>query len=533
MKVNVVTAIEFTESEIKLLQLKRVKESLVVQHIINTPLPKEEGSNEISKNVTASKIQELIKTNNIKVKYINFIIPKNYVTVHLVNLPSTNKDELIQMIQFEARRHIPFNPERHIISDCIMSIDNVEGAKVLFSAIDEPIIHTYLEIARKANLTLKNIHTSSVCSYNTIAVKHKELLTDKNVVIIDLGWNSSDITIANNGTVLYMRSAPIGGNALFDALGIKQEYSVTAIGRREIEKIDVYDNQYIPGDKSPIEFQNIFTDWMNKLINQIRQTYGFTRREFSCPDVERIILSGEMAVIKNLDKYLEETFGVEVIKIDPFEKLVTADKFKESGFLLPAFNNTIGSSIPEFTREGVRLNLLPVSYIEKVKTGERLRSLLVTAGLILATIFLLVLYLSEKRMAQKALTKFYDKEISKIEPIVKELKDKEDKLQIIKSYIKDQKSAIAILNALELYNPFRDRLSLKEFTYTKDDSIKMIGWAVDFSDITNFKNYLERLGYFEQVRIVDRPPDDLNNQRVFRFEIECLLSKRESYQKKS
>lgn len=532
MKVNVVTAIEFTESEIKLLQLRRVKNSLIIQHLLNTPLPKEEESNEISKNITASKIQELIKNNNVKVKYVNFIIPKNYVTVHLVSLPSSDQDEINQMIQFEARRHIPFNPERHIVSDYTMSIDGVEGAKVLFSAIDEPIINTYLEIAQKANLKLRNIHTSSVCSFNTITVKHKELLSDKNVVIIDVGWSSSDITIANNGIVLYMRSAPIGGSALFEVLGFKQDHFITAIGRKEIERIDVYNNEYIPGDKTPIEFQNIFTDWMNKLINQIRQTYGFTRREFSCPDVERIILSGEMSIVKNLDKYLEETFGVEVIKVDPFEKLVTDDSLKDSDNLLPAFNNTIGSSITEFAKEGVRLNLLPRSYIEKVETGEKLRSLLVTAGLVLSVIVLLILYFSERTLSQKALINFYDNEVRKIEPIVKELEDKESKLQIIRSYIKDQNSAIAIMNDLESYKPFKDRLSLKEFTYIKDDSIKMLGWAVDFSDITNFKNYLEKLGYFERVKIVDRPPDDLNNHKVFRFEIECVLSKRGIAQKK-
>ncbi len=527
MKSNIATTIEFTENEIKIIQLKKVKNTLVVQNLIDAPLPKEEDSNEISKTLTASKLQELLKNNNIKSRYLNFIIPKNFVTIHLVNLPSTQPDEINQMIQFEARRHIPFNPERHIVSYHTMSIDPVEGSRVLFSAIDEPIINTYIEIAQKANLSLKNVYTSSVCSFNTIAIKHKELLADKNVVIIDLGWTSSDITIANNGIVLYMRSAPIGGDSLFEALNITRDDFNTSIGRKELETIDVYNNENLPFDKSPIEFQNIFTDWVNKVINQIRQTYSFTRREFSCPDVERIILSGEMSIIQNLDKYLEETFGVEVIKTDPFEKLTVVENLSRTQELLPSFNNIIGSSITEFAKEGLRLNLLPKPYIEKIKTGEKFRSLLATASLIVVVIVLSFLFLSEKNRSRKTLIKFYDKEIAKMEPIVNELKDKEDKLQIIRSYIIDQNSAIAILNDLESYKAFKNRLSLKEFNYTKDDSITMLGWAVDFSDITNFKNYLEKLGYFERVRIIDRPPDDLNRHKVFRFELECTLSRKE------
>ena len=57
--------------------------------------------------------------------------------------------------------------------------------------------------------------------------------------------------------------------------------------------------------------------WAGKLIQEIRRSHDYARRETRCPAIEAIALSGEGALVRNIQSYFERQMKVETIIVNP------------------------------------------------------------------------------------------------------------------------------------------------------------------------------------------------------------------------
>ncbi len=158
-------------------------------------------------------------------------------------------------------------------------------------------------------------------------------------MIIDIGGGTSEIAVISLGGIVTNTSVRIGGNKLDEALGeyIKRKYNL-AIGERTAEtakikigsalylkeplKMDVMGRDMLTGLPRIIEINSNDTtealqEPLKGIINAVKSVLFNTPPELSADVMDKgMVLSGGTSLLRNLDKLITQTTGVEAYTAD-------------------------------------------------------------------------------------------------------------------------------------------------------------------------------------------------------------------------
>ena len=538
------TSFDINEKECKVLSLKHHKNQFSIEGFFTVPFQEtSEEDAQLRARAKGETLKSALKASKCHPGESVLIIPKHSVTVRHSFLPSVADSELTHMARFEAEKHIPFNVERHIISHFLMKKVDVTGSHVLISAVDSPVIEEHLGILTSAGIQPVSATVSSVSLYNFFRFLVPEVADDITIALIHIGLLSVDFVIINKGIMTFTRSTSTGLEKLlseWNELPGRSE-PVTLEDIRGIDMADpgsyfhpkafiqTEDILTFPGDQeepaqtiqpsgeNQPEEVAVFNRWKKKLIQSIRQTYDFARREFDCPAVSRIYLSGEGAGFQNVTSYLTGNLGVEVEILHDTQRISGLDRLPAAYF--PA----LGAALEPFCEKGIRLNTLSERYIESQEYRRKRKNIISIAVMIIAVLVLAVLNFRSYSLRQEALTRWYKKEINKLDPEVRKLVDMQKKTRIISSYVRDEKNALAILDRISTYSYLPRKVSITDFKYKKDEIVEISGHAITIKDLNRFIGDLEESGFFREVHIKQRPWKNLPSKRpkVLNYTLLC------------
>jgi len=547
---NLFTSFSMNERECRVLQLKRQKNNLKIEKFFTIMFEEStEEEAEIGIQQKADILKKALKERKCRIGECVLLIPKRYVTVRHAFLPSVDDAELVQMARFEAEKHIHFHQERHIISHHVMKKEGVSGSHVLISAADTPVIDEPLSVLTAAGILPGVSTASSVGLFNLFHYLNPDINEETTYALIHIGNFTIDLAIIHKGILVFTRSTSHGINKLLSSWNAVTERT-EPIQTKDIENIDILepDNYFspapppdqfppdqpfletegeeasppepiviIPKEKSPPKEVEIFNEWKAKLIQSIRQTYDFARREFDCPPIDKIFLSGEGAQFQGIIAYLSKNLGVEVETMELGEA-ITVDQALPSGYF-----PVLGGALDFVHDKGVHLNLLPPHYIEKQLNRQKRQNIISLGVMILGVLILGVLYLRAYNLKQKKLTTWYTKEINLMKTRVTELADMEKKTSVIKSYVQDERNALAILDRISLYPYMPKSVSITSFKYRKDEYVEISGHALSIKELNRFIKDLERSYFFRSVNIKQRPwvPLGYNRPKVLNYTVIC------------
>ena len=83
----------------------------------------------------------------------------------------------------------------------------------------------------------------------------------------------------------------------------------------------------------------------------------------------------------------------------------------------------------------------------------------------------------------------------------------------------------AIIDKISEYKFIPARLALTDFVYIRDESLQLDGFAFEIKDINEFKIFLSKTNFFNEVDLKDRVPEKLEQKNVQRFRFICYLKK--------
>jgi type IV pilus assembly protein PilM len=530
---NYFTAFEIVENECRLLCLKRLKGGVKVDTCFTVPLPAIETEDIVLRCRTKG---EALKTALRERKFIPgesiLLLPKQYVTVRHVFLPSVEDGEIAQMAQFEAEKHIPFNVERHNLSHRVMKKEGVTGSHVLIAAADAPVVDEPLSILTAAGIQPAVASVSSVTLYNLFCYLNPNFPEEQTVALLHIGMVNIDLVILHKGILVFTRSTSHGLSRLLqeineipgrtspltvevltriDLMGDEKEKKQTAL----TAAVDST-GQWIPKPEETA----LIEQWKGKLLQSIRQTHDFARREFDCPSIERIFISGEGSAFSSVEDYLTGNLGLVAEKIHVTEEAIEGASGLPSSFL-PALGAVLG-----FVHDGlISLNLLPSNYIDRRKSRQKRQNIISLAMMMGGALVLAILYLQAYSVKQERLTEWYENQVKVIKPEVVRLDDMQKKTRIISDYVRDQRNALAILDYLSKLKYMPRNVSITEFKYTKGISVEFSGHALDIKDLNTFISDLEGAGFFTDVKIKQRPWYNLPNNRpkVINYTLVCTI----------
>lgn len=518
------TVIKLTQNEVKVLQVSKTKKKdLTLDYAFAVDLS-DLGNDEDGVIQRGARIREAIKRNKMPVTPCGIIIPKQSAIVRTTTLPSSDANEIREMAQFEAEKYIPFNTERHIISNSVLHTDGVEGSHVLISAVDGPVMDAVLTITQEARLEPVVAEVSSVALVRAFSHYEHEALEKHAILLLNIGKDQADISILKDGMMVAARSNNLGTDQLDKAV------EKAGIGTDDAE--------------NAIEIQDVaakaIRGWINKMVRFTAQTYDFAAREHGIGTNAVLYISGEGSTLQGLDKALAESLGLEVHLFNPMPKLPLGDGVDKSVLIgcIPALGTALRLVEEEENPRlrGDRINLLPPSVIEHQEASERKVLLMISGTMVLITLVLLYLAFDAQARHGEELRDRYSSFIKKMEPTIEDLEKKREQLEIIHQITSDRAGVLEILDRISAFPGMGSTkdggvLTLDGFKYSVRNEVTFEGTAINFEDMQRFADFLERMTVdgkpvFNDVGLPQPKPVDLSAGRgtVYAFSITCILN---------
>ncbi|MCE5304045.1 MAG: type IV pilus assembly protein PilM [Planctomycetaceae bacterium] len=283
-----------------------------------------------------------------------------------IKLPPVEAKKIPNMVRYEARQQIPFDLNDVIWDYQRMGVGNEEEGFALeievgLFAMKREAVFRALEPFDKAGIEVDLVQLTPLVLYNFLLFDQLKDLPPadeydpenppESVVLISLGTDATDLVITN-GFRVWQRSIPLGGSHFTRAL--TKELKLTFAKAEHLKR-----NAMAASDPKAVfqAMKPVFGD----LLTELQRSIGYFSNLNRSAKLSRVIALGNTMKLPGLRRYLSQSLGFEIEKIEAFPSLtgsqvVAAPSFQEN---LLSFPVSYGLALQGLNRGGVHTNLLP------------------------------------------------------------------------------------------------------------------------------------------------------------------------------
>jgi type IV pilus assembly protein PilM len=262
------------------------------------------------------------------------------VIVKQIQLPLMDEAEVGAALRFEARKHLPFDPQAMVIDHQLLGRHPAERRlDVLLAAVARDHLERHL-----APLALLGVQADIVDATPlalTNAVSHAAGGDRGAHFLLDIGHLSSHLTLYQRGEPYFSRRLDIGGLHLTRAIAAEIKAPV-----EEAERWKLAAGSDSPGlrmDWSGRELKAVLEVLEKDLSVEVRRSLAFYRTLGHLPDPLRLLLSGGSARLPGIAERLANLLDFPVSVLDPFEELGGAARARVQGG--PQFAQAVGLAL--------------------------------------------------------------------------------------------------------------------------------------------------------------------------------------------
>jgi type IV pilus assembly protein PilM len=319
------------------------------------------------------------------------------INVRRITLPSMPKTELQEAARWELKEQLSFPIESaridfHVLNELVEG--DLKKLDLITVACPNQRIDQVLAIAAKAGLQPTHLDVTPFALWNAL-LHFYGLAGEEEVALLDLGAEKTGIHIFQKGVLHFSREITPAGTDISRAIqeGIDSTEAPQLLFARA-ERIKHVIGIPAKGPYEKIEGESISVakisflvrPLLEKLVAEIVRSLDYYKSHFSIERVNRILLSGGSANLKNIATYLSDELGLPVERFNPLGKIsfdsnqVQARLVDEMG---PAFTVAAGVALPQ--PQGIELLPQKEPFMAKIRKGKNIVLLsALIAGLILA-----------------------------------------------------------------------------------------------------------------------------------------------------
>jgi type IV pilus assembly protein PilM len=379
------------------------------------------GKDKEDVNAVSEILKALIKEVGLKTKKVNLVVSGSGVQIKRISIPSLPKAELKEAIRWEIKDHLPFPVETaeivfHIVREYVD--DNVKKLDMMVVACTKQLIDRTLSIAERAGLQPIHLDVAPFALWNTLSAWNR-IKKEETVALIDMGAEKTGIYIFKDGLLQFSREVtPAGADitrAIVEGIGSAGEpgrlYEQAENIKREIG-ITSEPSQEGMSDKSASlsKLSFLVRPVLERLAAEIGRSLDYYRSQFNEERIDRILLTGGGANLKNIVSYLANELRLPVEHFNPLKKILFDSK-KIDAQLLDQVGSAFTIAVGLGFTEPKRIELLPAEepFLSKVQIGKLIP---VLAPLIMIFIFLVIIWYMNGQVT--AIQKERDAKMAKI-----------------------------------------------------------------------------------------------------------------------
>lgn len=327
--------IELTPERVNVARLKRKGQGFQLVTLASADLPEgvfQEGQI-LDSAAMAQIIQSLLAESKINTKYCATAIPGGRDTVtRIIPVPAELDDrELREMVlNQEAGLYLPFPREEADVDyqklGFFVDEDGIEKVQVLLVATRKEVTDSYISTFQQAGLNVTVLEISSFSLIRTIREQLRQFTPQEAAAIVDIEFESTEISIVVDGVPQFSRTVPIGTFQIQTALS-------RAMNLPPSRNTDLLQGMTIP--VTPMDSVSASPQKMGgtnpgtaamlrilgELADELRRSIDFYLNQGDNLEVAQLLLAGPGGSIGQLDEFFSQRLSLPASQVDPVSAL--------------------------------------------------------------------------------------------------------------------------------------------------------------------------------------------------------------------
>lgn len=411
-------------------------------------------------------------------------LPRQMVNIRMLELPSTEPDEVRDMVDLQAGKQTPYSKEE-IVSDYRIIGSGREGyTKVMLAIVQRSIVRQRFHILEEAGIEAERMTVSSEGLMNW----YRHAVSDEGsgaAALLDIDSFYSDFMVIADGGPVFTRSILVGANQL---LG-------------EYEK------------------------WKEKFIREVKRSLEICQGESPGLSIAKLFITGAGLNIKDLGSYLGGQLEIAVEERDCLrnvKKLPKKPSVRDAAYHAVSLTPLVGIALAP---DNLEFNLTPDSVKLRKGLVTKARSLTVLGMLVMTALISVSMYTTLKLYFEKNRLDSLSREIRETDPAVRKVEKMREIIRAVDNHRNPKFAAINLLAEIPPLVPHDVYFDVINFDAEKEE-IRLEGSSVSRGEISRLIKSLERSSLFRDVKQEGDTTMDPKSKR-YRFLVVCALEKQE------
>ncbi|MBU4216906.1 type IV pilus assembly protein PilM [Candidatus Parcubacteria bacterium] len=318
---NFPIGLDISDTSLKLVQLRKKTNKIKIQAMgrVELPIGTIEKGEIKNQRVFLESLEKLIakpKFGNITTNEIVACLPESKTYIELIKIAKSS-NQIENVIETEMEKYFPISANELFYDWQIFSEDK-NNYSVLIGAAEKAVVTQYIAIFNKAKLSTVALEIESVAICRALLTEESpnfKIKQFKNYLIIDIGYNRTNLIAYSGNAIVFSVSIPVSGREI-----TKKIADILEISEEQAEKAKIIcglDETIAKGIIKKILANTL--DVVNKRIESALEFYN--NNYSSLGPINEIILSGGGSNIKDLDKIIAENIKIETKNGDIFTHL--------------------------------------------------------------------------------------------------------------------------------------------------------------------------------------------------------------------
>jgi type IV pilus assembly protein PilM len=328
-----IVGLDIGTSSVKLVELKNINNRWRLMAVGVSDIPREslEAKNpEQQRSIVVDTIKKTYEKSGIKAKKVATALSGESVIIRYVKMPFMTEEELRKTISKEAEQHIPLSMDQVVLDFQILGEGQEDGQRkidVLLVAAKIDLVDQHIATLKAAGLTPSIIDVDAFAVQNAYEVNRLEA-NEETVALINVGATWTTINILEGVFTQFTRDIPVAGNDFTKE--IQKEFNLKFSEAEELKKahgaISIEEEEFSLSsvsqkDDRVLRMSDVMTPILNKLLGEIRRSFDYYETQSRKKNVERVILCGGSAKLKNLNRFLAGKLGIPVEHFGTFRNI--------------------------------------------------------------------------------------------------------------------------------------------------------------------------------------------------------------------
>ncbi len=329
-----IVGLDVGTSSVKIVQLKFSGKQWQLVAVGMADMPSKDSldikNSDAQRSVTIETIKRVFKESGIKNKKVVTALSGDSVIIRYVKLPFMTAEELRNSIPKEAEQYIPLNIDQVVLDFQILGETQEDGQRkldVLLVAAKVDVVDQHILMLKSAGLTPAVIDIDAFALQNAFEINRLEP-SEETVALLNMGASLTTINILEGNNTRFTRDIPVAGNDFTKE--IQKEFNLKFSEAEELKKshgaISMEEDDFnlssvSQKDDRVLRMSDVITPVLNKLLGEIRRSFDYYETQARKKTVERVMLLGGSARLKNVNRFLANKLGIPVEYFSTFRNV--------------------------------------------------------------------------------------------------------------------------------------------------------------------------------------------------------------------